>query len=117
MDLVNIGRQLIILINRFAVLINQMMMSFIKLISERVKGEKFDEGIYFKIEKVRGKTERENFDAKKSLEDGASNARSNELFDDLEPEQNGAGRKKSGGTFEYLYRKSRKSARPKFLTG
>ena len=34
-------------------------------ISERIKGEKFDEGIYFKIEKVRGKTKRENFDAKK----------------------------------------------------
>ena len=44
-------------------------------ISERIKGEKFDEGIYFKIEKVRGKTERENFDAKETLEDGASNAR------------------------------------------
>ena len=86
-------------------------------ISERIKGEKFDQGIYFKIEKVRGKTERENFDAKKSLEDGASNARSNELFDDSEPQQNGAVGKRSGDTFEYLYRKSRKSARPKFLTG
>ena len=86
-------------------------------ISERIKGEKFDVGIYFKIEKVRDKTERENFDANKTLEDGASNARSNELFNDSEPEQNGAGRKRSGDTFEYLYRKSRKSARPKFLTG
>ena len=85
--------------------------------SEQIKGEKFDEGIYFKIEMVRGKTERENFDAKKTLEDGASNARSNELFDDSEPEQNSVGRKRSGDTFEYLYRKSRKSARPKFLTG
>ena len=44
-------------------------------ISKQIKGEKFDEGIYFKIEKFRGKTERENFDAKKTLEDGASNAR------------------------------------------
>ena len=51
-------------------------------ISERIKGEKFDKGIYFKIEKVRGKTERENLDAKKTLEDGASNDRSNELSDD-----------------------------------
>ena len=33
-------------------------------ISERIKGETFDEGIYFIIGKVRGKTERENFDAK-----------------------------------------------------
>ena len=35
------------------------------LISERIKGEQNDEGIYFKIEKVRGKTDKENFDAKK----------------------------------------------------
>ena len=45
-------------------------------ISERIKGEKFDDGIYFKIEKVRGKTDKENFDAKKTLEDDTSNARS-----------------------------------------
>ena len=49
-------------------------------ISERIKGEKFDDGIYFKIEKVRGKTDKENFDAKRTLEDGASNARSSEFF-------------------------------------
>ena len=30
-------------------------------------------GFYFKIEKVRGKIEKENFDAKKTLEDGTSN--------------------------------------------
>ena len=74
-------------------------------ISERTKGEKFDEGIYFKIEKVRGKTGRENFDAKKTLEYGASNVGSNELFVDSEPEQNDVGRKRSGETSEYLYRK------------
>ena len=55
-------------------------------ISERIKGEKYEEGIYFKIEKIRGKTERENFYAKKTLENGASNVRSNELFNDSEPE-------------------------------
>ena len=49
-------------------------------ISERIKAEKFDDGIYFKIEKVRGKTDKENFDAKRTLEDGASNARSSEFF-------------------------------------
>ena len=43
-------------------------------ISERIKG---------------GKTDKENFDAKRTLEDGASNARSTEFFDDSKPEQNG----------------------------
>ena len=28
--------------------------------SERIKGDKYDEGIYFKINKVRGKTDKEN---------------------------------------------------------
>ena len=44
-------------------------------ISERIKGEKYNEGIYFKIEKVRGKTDKENFHAKRTLEDGASNTK------------------------------------------
>ena len=60
-------------------------------LSERIKGEKFDDGIYFKIEKVRGKTDKKNFDAKRTLEDGASNARSSESFNDSKSEQNGAG--------------------------
>ena len=34
---------------------------------ERIKGENFDERIYFKIEKVRGKTDKENFGAKRTL--------------------------------------------------
>ena len=83
-------------------------------ISERIKGDKFDDGIYFKIEKVRGKTDKENFDAKRTLEDGASNARSSEFFDDSKSEQNGAGSKRYGDSFEYLYRKYRRSAKPKF---
>ena len=87
-------------------------------ISERIKGEKFDDGIYFKIEKVRGKTDKENFDAKRTLEDGASNARSSEFFDDSKPEQNGTGTKRYGDSFEHIYRKySRRSAKPKFLAG
>ena len=44
-------------------------------ISKRIKAEYFSEGIYFKIERVRGKTEKENFDTKKTLGDGASNDR------------------------------------------
>ena len=87
------------------------------LISERIKGEKYNEGIYFKIEKVRGKTDKENFDAKRTLENGASDVRPGEFFDDTEPEQAGAGTKRPGDSFEHLWRKRRKSARPKFLAG
>ena len=73
-------------------------------------------GIYFKTEKIRRKTVKENFDAKRTLEVGASNARSNELFVDSKSEQIGAGTKRYGDPFEYFYRKhSRRSARPKFL--
>ena len=86
-------------------------------ISERIKGENFDDGIYFKIEKVRGKTDKENFDAKRTLEDGASNARSNELFNSAKSEHMNAGTKRYEDSFEHLYRRNRKSARPKFLAG
>ena len=87
-------------------------------VSEQIRGGKFDDGIYFKIEKVRGKTDKENFDTKRTLEDGASNARSNKFFDDSKSEQNGAGTKRYGHSFEYLSRKhSRGSARRKFLSG
>ena len=86
-------------------------------ISEQTKGDKSNDGIYFKIEKVRGNTNRENFDAKRTLEDGASDARSSEFFRDSKSEQIGAGTKRYGNSFEHLYRKYRKSARPKFLAG
>ena len=86
-------------------------------ISERRKGDQYSEGIYFKIEKVRGKNDKENFDAKRILEDGSSNVRSNEFFDDSKPEQSGAGTKRYGDSFEHLYRKHRRSAKPKFLSG
>ena len=56
-------------------------------ISERIKGDQYDEGIHFEIKKVRGKTDNENFNAKTALEDGAGNARSNEFFDDPKSEQ------------------------------
>ena len=65
-------------------------------ISKQIKGDTYDNGIYFKIEKVRGKTDKENFDAKRTLEDGASNVRSNKLFNDSKSEQNGAGTKRYG---------------------
>ena len=71
-------------------------------INERIKGEKFDQGIYFKIEKVRGKTEQENFHAKKTLENGTCNVRSSGLTDFPKPEQIETGEKRHGGTIERL---------------
>ena len=86
-------------------------------VSERIKGDKYSEKIYFKIEKVRGKIDKKDFDAKRTLEDGASDARSSEFFTDPESEQNVTGTKRHGDSFEHLYRKCRRSARPKFLAG
>ena len=90
--------------------------------SERIKEDKYKEGIYLKIEKVRGNNDKENFDAKRNLdldlEDGLSDARTNGVFSDSKPpEQNGAGTKIYGDSFEHLYRKRRRSAKPKFLSG
>ena len=86
-------------------------------ISKRIKREDSDDGIYFKIEKVKGKTDKKNFDAKITVEDGASNARSNEFFNGAKSEHINAGRKRYGDSLEHLYRKNRKSAIPKFLAG
>ena len=84
-------------------------------ISKRIKGENFDDGIYFKIEKVRGKTDKENFDAKRTLEDGTSDAGSSKFFTDAKSRDVNTGTKRYGDSFEHLYRKHKKSARPKFL--
>ena len=91
-------------------------------ISERIKENEYSEGIYFKIEKVRGNSNKENFDAKRILEDGTSNARSDGIFVASKPEQSGAGsiragNKRFGYSFENLYRRNRKTAKPKFLSG
>ena len=47
-------------------------------ISKGTKAENSSERIYFK--RVRGKIEKENFDAKKTLEDGAMNDRLSKIF-------------------------------------
>ena len=87
-------------------------------ISERIKGEQYEEGIYFKIEEVSSKTDKEKFDAEKTLEDGTSNARSSKFFDNSKSEQNETGTKRYGDSFEHLFRKrSRRSGKPKFLAG
>ena len=63
---------------------------------------------------IRGKTEKENF-AKKA-EDDASNDRLSKIFSFSKSEQTGAG-KRHGDSIEHLYRRNRKSARPRFLSG
>ena len=87
-------------------------------ISKRIKAENFSDGISFKIERVRVKREKENFDAKKTLEDGARNDRLSKIFSISKSVQAEAGaRKRHGDSIEHLHRRDRKSARPKFLSG
>ena len=87
-------------------------------ISKQIKAENFSEGIYFKIERVRGKTEKKNFDTKKTLEDGRSNDRLSKIFSITKSEQTRAGAgKRHGDSIEHLYRRDRKTGRPKFLSG
>ena len=61
---------------------------------KRIKPENFSGEFYFKIERVREKTEKENFGAKKTLEDGASNDRLSKMFSISKSEQTGAGAEK-----------------------
>ena len=87
-------------------------------ISKQIKAENFSEGIYFKIERVRGKTEKKNFDTRKTLEDGRSNDRLSKIFSITKSEQTRAGAgKRHGDSIEHLYRRDRKTGRPKFLSG
>ena len=87
-------------------------------ISERIKEGEYSEGIYFKIEKVRGNNDKENFDAKRILENGTGNVRSDGIFAASKPEQDGVGagtirpgNKRFGDSFENLYRRKQKSAK------
>ena len=66
---------------------------------------------------MRGKTEKENFDAKNILEDGSRDAIPSDFFDDSKPGQSGEGTKIYEDSFENLYRRHRRSAKPKFLAG
>ena len=83
-------------------------------ISQRTKGAEFENKVYFKIEKLRGKDATENFDAKKTLENGTSSVRNGE-FSTNSNTQFRAGSKRSTDSYEYFYSRNRKSARPGFL--
>ena len=90
-------------------------------ISERIKEGELATKIYFKIEKVRGHNDKENFDAKKLLENGTGDTESDRLYDFPKSEQNGGGlqpgNKRSSDSFANFYSRKRRSARPKFLSG
>ena len=68
-----------------------------------------------RLKRLEGR-QRENFDAKKTLEDGTSNDRLSKLFSMSTSEQSGAG-KRHADSIEHLFRRDRKSARPGFLSG
>ena len=70
-----------------------------------------------KLRKLEVRLINKNFDAKRTLEDGASDAGSSEFFTDAKPGDVNVGTKRYGDSFDHFYRKHRKSARPKFLAG
>ena len=75
-------------------------------ISKRIKAEDFGQGIYSKIEKVRGKTEKESFDANKTLEDGTSDDRLSKIFRvSKQPEQRRGGTRHADSD-EYFFRRA-----------
>ena len=81
-------------------------------LSWRIKGENFEDKIYFQIEKIRSADGLETFSAKKTLENGTSRTgRSGIYF------QEGTGTERLSDTYEQFFRRDRKSARPKFFDG
>ena len=86
-------------------------------ITNRKKTENFSNSIYFKIDWVQGKVE--TVDAKKTLKQDGAHDRFSKFDTDPEPEFNGRGRVRKRGyeeTFEHSNRRTRKSARPGFLS-
>ena len=81
-------------------------------ISRRIKGDDFENKIYFQIEKLRSKDGVQTFSAKKTLENGSSSIRRTEF---RSREQLGTGSKRSAEADEYFFKRYRKSARPRFL--
>ena len=90
-------------------------------ISERINSGSFDKGIYFQITRVRDN--KETFDAEKTLEeDGAADDRLSKTDFDSELEFAGRGVRKRRAkelseSNESRISRSRKSARPRFLSG
>ena len=81
-------------------------------LSRRIKGEDYENKIYFQIERIRSTDGSQTFSAKKTLENGTSRAGCSDL---QSREQTGRGTKRFSDTAEYFFRRDRKSARPQFL--
>ena len=70
------------------------------------------------MKELGGRQKKRTYDAKKTLEDGASNDRLPKSLSISMSEQTGVeSEKRHGDSIEHLYRRDRKSARPKFLSG
>ena len=75
-------------------------------------------GFILRLKELEGRQKKRTYDAKKLLEDGASNDRLSKSLSISKSEQTGAEAGKGhGDSIEHLYRRDRKSARPKFLSG
>ena len=86
-------------------------------ISNRIETENFSNSIYFKIDRVQGKYE--TFDAEKTLKQDSAHDRFSKFDTDPEPDFNGRVRVRKQGyeeTFEHSNGRTRKSARPRFLS-
>ena len=118
MDLVDIGAQLTILTNRFCYFNKPQDDQFYNVfVSKRIKGDNFNQRIYFKLEKVRGKTEKENFEAKKTLEDGTGKDRPPKLFSISKLEQKGGGEKRHANYINTFTEEIGSQQDPNFFQG
>ena len=75
-------------------------------------------GFILRLKELGGRQKKRTYDIKKLLEDGASNDRLSKSLSISKSEQTGAeAGKRHGDSIEHLYRRDRKSARPKLLSG
>ena len=81
-------------------------------LSRQIKGDDFQNKVYFQIEKLRSKDGLQTFSAKKTLENGTGSVGRTEL---QSREQFGYGTKRPAEADEQFFRRDRKSARPRFL--
>ena len=80
--------------------------------SRHIKGDDFQNKIYFQIERIRSRGGSQTFSAKKALENGTGGVGRSEL---QSREQIGGGTKGPSEAAEHFFRRERKSARPRIL--
>ena len=81
-------------------------------LSRHIKGDDFQNKIYFQIERIRSRDGSQTFSAKKTLENGTGGVGRSEL---QSREQIGGGTKRPSEAAERFFRRERKSVRPRFL--